>query len=271
MLDAALRDGTAERRCVFELFARRLPGGRRYGVVAGTGRAARADRGASASATTSCAGCATSEVVALPTRSTGSRTTASRGDDHAGYREGELYFPGSPVLVVEGTFAEAVVLETLVAQRAELRLRGRDRRRADGVRGGRAGRWPRWARAARGERSAVAAARAAYIAGFARDLEPRGRPHAGACRRWARPRTRSRCCTTPRRRRSARRSTRMGAGTTLLVDTYDMPTAVATARVGWRAPSSAPCASTPATCPCVVRRGARRSSTSSARRARGSP
>jgi nicotinate phosphoribosyltransferase len=30
-----------------------------------------------------------------------------------GYREGELYFPGSPVLTVEGTFAEAVVLETL--------------------------------------------------------------------------------------------------------------------------------------------------------------
>ena len=26
MIDAALRDGTAARRCVFELFARRLPG-----------------------------------------------------------------------------------------------------------------------------------------------------------------------------------------------------------------------------------------------------
>src|SRR5690349_11535629 len=38
MVDAALRDGTAHRRCVFELFGRRLPGGRRFGVVAGTGR-----------------------------------------------------------------------------------------------------------------------------------------------------------------------------------------------------------------------------------------
>ena len=38
MIDAALRDGTASRRCVFEVFARRLPEGRRYGVVAGTGR-----------------------------------------------------------------------------------------------------------------------------------------------------------------------------------------------------------------------------------------
>ena len=38
MVQAALRDGTADRRCVFEVFARRLPDGRRYGVVAGTGR-----------------------------------------------------------------------------------------------------------------------------------------------------------------------------------------------------------------------------------------
>ena len=38
MLAAALRDGTAHRRTTFELFARRLPEGRRYGVVAGTGR-----------------------------------------------------------------------------------------------------------------------------------------------------------------------------------------------------------------------------------------
>ena len=38
MIDAALRDGTADRRCVFELFGRRLPGARRFGVVAGTGR-----------------------------------------------------------------------------------------------------------------------------------------------------------------------------------------------------------------------------------------
>ena len=38
MVSAALKDGTADRRCVFEVFARRLPTGRRYGVVAGTGR-----------------------------------------------------------------------------------------------------------------------------------------------------------------------------------------------------------------------------------------
>ena len=33
--------------------------------------------------------------------------------DMWGYPEGEVYVPGSPLLVVEGTFAEAVLLETL--------------------------------------------------------------------------------------------------------------------------------------------------------------
>ena len=39
MLQAALGGGTAHRRSVFELYPRRLPEGRRYGVVAGVGRA----------------------------------------------------------------------------------------------------------------------------------------------------------------------------------------------------------------------------------------
>src|SRR5438270_865510 len=38
MVQAALRSGAAERRCVFEVFARSLPGRRRYGVMAGIGR-----------------------------------------------------------------------------------------------------------------------------------------------------------------------------------------------------------------------------------------
>ena len=39
MLQAALASGMAQRRSVFELYPRRLPEGRRYGVVAGVGRA----------------------------------------------------------------------------------------------------------------------------------------------------------------------------------------------------------------------------------------
>jgi len=38
MIDAAMREGRAERRCVFEVFSRRLHAGRRYGVFAGVGR-----------------------------------------------------------------------------------------------------------------------------------------------------------------------------------------------------------------------------------------
>ncbi len=38
MLQAALASDTAGRRAVFEVFARQLPAGRRYGVVGGTGR-----------------------------------------------------------------------------------------------------------------------------------------------------------------------------------------------------------------------------------------
>src|SRR5437016_10785395 len=110
MLDAALRDSTAGRHCVFEVFARRLPEGRRYGVVAGTGRllAALADfRFDEADLEHLGAG----DVVDAPTREwlRGYRFSG----DVWGYPEGECYFPGSPLLVVRGTFAEAVLLETL--------------------------------------------------------------------------------------------------------------------------------------------------------------
>jgi nicotinate phosphoribosyltransferase len=163
MVEAALRDGTASRTCVFEVFARRLPNGRRYGVVAGTGRLIEllADFRF------------TSEDIDF-LRSGGIVDTATAGfladyrfrGDIVGYPEGELFFPGSPILTVSGTFVDAVVLETLVlsvlnfdsaiaaaAARMVTAARGRPviemgSRRAH-------------------ERAAIAAARAAYIAGFA--------------------------------------------------------------------------------------------------------
>src|SRR5690606_23782072 len=82
-----------------------------------------------------------------------------------GYREGELYFPGSPILTVEGSFADAVVLETLALSvlnhdsavataAARMSIAAGERPLAEmGSR-----------RAA--EHSAVAAARAPHIAGF---------------------------------------------------------------------------------------------------------
>ena len=110
MLGAALRDSTAQRRCTFEVFARRLPNGRRYGVVAGTLRLLQAITDFRP---------ALDEVEELRASGVvdqaGAEYLASYrfGGDVDGYREGELYFPYSPLLTVSGTFAECVVLETL--------------------------------------------------------------------------------------------------------------------------------------------------------------
>jgi nicotinate phosphoribosyltransferase len=216
MLEAALRDGTAHRRCVFELFGRRLPGGRRFGVVAGTGRLLSliddfrfGDDELRYLRDDAVVDAATLDFLA-GYRFAGSIT---------GYREGELYFPGSPILTIEGTFAEAVVLETLALSvlnhdsavataAARMSIAAGDRPLAEmGSR-----------RAA--EESAVAAARAAYITGFGAtsNLE--------AGRRWGIPTmgTAAHAWTLLHdTEEDAFRSQidALGTGTTLLVDTFD--------------------------------------------------
>ena len=108
MLAAALADGTADRACSFEVFARRLPDGRRYGIVAGTGRLLDA-------LTNFRFGEPELDVVAefLDDRTVDWLRNYRFTGDIDGYREGELYFPGSPILSVHGTFAECVLLETV--------------------------------------------------------------------------------------------------------------------------------------------------------------
>jgi nicotinate phosphoribosyltransferase len=110
MVRAALRSGAAHRRAVFEMFARHLPSGRRYGVVAGTGRLLDALEkfrfGEEALAFLDAA------HIADPALTEFLRSYRFSGNIW-GYAEGDCYFPGSPILVVESTFAEAVVLETL--------------------------------------------------------------------------------------------------------------------------------------------------------------
>lgn len=224
MIDAALRDGTASRRCVFELFGRRLPGARRFGVVAGTGRLLQQLRDFRFG---------DDELRYLSDHRVVSRETLDFLAGYRftgtirGYREGELYFPGSPILIVEGTFAEAVVLETIALSilnhdsavanaAARMSIAAGDRPLAEmGSR-----------RAA--EQAAVAAARAAYIAGFdaTSNLE--------AGRAWGIPTMGTAAHAWTLLHDTEEQAFRsqidaLGTETTLLIDTYDIREGVATA------------------------------------------
>ena len=219
MLDAALQSGRAHRQCVFEVFSRRLPEGRRFGVVAGTGRLLDliADFTFSSEDLGFLSTFLKPETLSYleSYRFTGSIT---------GYREGELFFPNSPVLVVEGTFAEAVILETLVLSvlnydSAVASAAARMVAAADGR--------PLAEMGSRrtGERSAVAAARAAYIAGFG------ATSNLLAGREWGVPTMGTAAHAFTLLHDSEEEAFRaqvaaLGSGTTLLVDTYDIPAAV---------------------------------------------
>ncbi|MDR1798813.1 MAG: nicotinate phosphoribosyltransferase [Bifidobacteriaceae bacterium] len=226
MVEAALKDGTAGRRCVFEAFARRLPGGRRYGVVAGSGRLMEL-----LAELTFNTPDGTLEYLEA-SRTVGPATAAwlrdyRFGGSITGYAEGECYFPGSPVLTVEGTFAECVILETLI-----LSVLNHDCAVASAASRmtAAAGRRPCLEMGARRthEEAAVAAARAAYVAGFT------GTSILEAGRRWGIPTigTAAHAFTLlhdDERAAFASQLAAQGNATTLLLDTYDVPTAVRTA------------------------------------------
>lgn len=227
MLAAALRDGTAGRPVGFEMFARRLPEVRRYGVVAGTDRflAALPGFGFDDSALRLLAQFLEPETV---------RFLANfrfRGDID-GYPEGELYFAGSPVLSVRGSFAECIVLETLM-----LSMFNHDTAIASAA--------ARMVSAADGrpliemgsrrthEQAAVAAARAAYLAGFAgtSNLEAHRRFGVPVLGTSAHAFTLLHAGTDGDGELAAFRAqvAAQGVDTTLLVDTYDVSTGVANA------------------------------------------
>jgi nicotinate phosphoribosyltransferase len=224
MVAAALADGTADRPCVFEVFARRLPHGRRYGVVAGTGRL----------------------LETLPRFRFGDEELESLREqgltdaglldwladfrfsgDIEGYAEGEFFFPGSPVLAVRAPFGEGVLLETLV-----LSVLNHDSAIASAA--------ARMVAAAcdrpciemgsrrTHEEAAVAAARAAHLVGFAStsNLE--------AGRRYGVPTTGTSAHAFTLHHDDEEAAFRaqvatLGTGTTLLVDTYDVDEGIRTA------------------------------------------
>jgi nicotinate phosphoribosyltransferase len=110
MLTAARRAGVADRAATFELFARALPPTRRYGVVAGAGRLVDAIERFRFPAP---AVAWLLEHDAIDAETADWLAGWGNACDVDGYPEGELWFPGSPVLTVRGRFGDAVLLETL--------------------------------------------------------------------------------------------------------------------------------------------------------------
>ncbi len=221
MVEAALASGAAHRRCVFEVFARSLPRGRRYGVVAGTGRLLEGLEEFRFGA---------AELDWLASRGIVGEATLDflRGYRFSGsiwgYPEGEVYLPHSPVLRVEASFAEACLLETFI-----LSVLNHDSAIASAASRMTvaAGERPCVEMGSRRtqEMSAVAGARAAAVAGFSAtsNLE--------AGRRWELPTLGTAAHAFTLLHDSEEEAFRaqveaFGPGTTLLVDTYDVEAAV---------------------------------------------
>ena len=262
MLAAALRDGSAHRRTTFEVFARRLPEGRRYGVVAGHG-ALRGSVGA---------------VQIRRHRSGVTRRTFStretlayladyrfRGDVD-GYAEGELYFPGSPCCRCTARSANAWCWRRWRCRSSTTTPRSPPPPHAWSARPKERPLIEMGSRRTH-EQAAVAAARAAYIAGFTGVVEPRGpAPLRGACaghqRACVHAAAHHRAAALTRtgarsRRRSTRSASAPPCSSTPTTSRREWPTPSR-----WQAPSSARSASTPAIWACWPARSASNSTRS---------
>jgi len=219
MLQAALGSGTAHRRSVFELFPRRLPEGRRYGVVAGVGRMLDALEQFTFDDEVLAA------LVGVVNEETREWLASYRfGGDIWGYAEGEAYFPYSPLVVVEGTFAEAVALETLL-----LSIYNHDSAIASAASRMTiaAGDRPCIEMGSRRthEEAAVACARAAYLAGFEASSNLAARHRYGVPSAGTSAHSFTLLHDTEADAFRAQVNS-LGSGTTLLVDTYDVKGAV---------------------------------------------
>ncbi|MBT2250046.1 nicotinate phosphoribosyltransferase [Arthrobacter sp. BHU FT2] len=224
MLQAALHSGAAHRKSVFEAFARRLPDGRRYGIVAGNGRLLEGianfrfgDAELDFLSRTNVVNSQTLEYLA----------SYRFSGDIWGYAEGEAYFPNSPILIVEGTFAEACMLETYI-----LSVLNHDSAIASAA--------SRMVSAAGGrpciemgsrrthEEAAAAAARAAVIAGFGSTSNLEAGIRYGIRTVGTAAHSFTLLHDTEREAFEAQIAS-LGDATSLLVDTYDVEQAVRTA------------------------------------------
>ena len=224
MLSSWVADGSVHHRAVFEAFARRLPEGRRYGLLAGLGRLL--DLLEDFRFTHDEVDWLREQGVVGEAGADYLRDFRFTGDIDA-YREGDLYFPGSPILTVSGTLGESIVLETLVlsvlnhdsaiaSAAARMVTAAQDRPLVDmGSR-------------RTHEEAAVAAARAAYVAGFG------STSNLAAGRRFDIPTVGTAAHAFVLAHESEEAAFRsqveaQGSGTTLLVDTFDIAEGIRTA------------------------------------------
>ncbi|MEC8068486.1 MAG: nicotinate phosphoribosyltransferase [Actinomycetota bacterium] len=218
MVASALESGVAHRRAVFEVFARRLPAGRAYGVVAGI------DRVLDAVSRFRFDDATIDHLVRAGVVTDGEMADWLReyrfSGDITGYAEGELFFPYSPVLTVTGSFAECVVLETVMLSvlNHDCAVASAAARMADAaggrllIEGGSRRTDPE---------SAVAAARAGFVGGFdtTSNLEA-GRRH-GIPTGGTTAHAFVLAHTDEEEAFEAQRAT-LGVGSTYLVDTFDV-------------------------------------------------
>lgn len=162
MLQTFVNEGMVNKRVTFEVFTRRLTPGHRFGVFAGLGRLLPmlenfTFRGAEVSWMED------NNIINAPTAE---YLKNFHFDGRVlAYNEGDLYFPYSPVLTVEATLGEALLVETLILSvlNFDSGIAGKAARIKEAARGGRL---IEMGSRRTHEEGAVAAARAAYIAGF---------------------------------------------------------------------------------------------------------
>lgn len=221
MVQAALASGKAHQPCVFEVFARKLPAGRRFGVVAGTARVVEAIADFRFTP---------EQLEFLDSNKVVNKETLAFLSEFKfsgnvfGYREGEIYFGNSPVLTVEASFAEAVLLETVIlsilnydsavaSAAARMRSAASDRFLAE-----------MGSRRAH-ESAAVSAARAAYLVGFDATSNLEAGMKYGIPTMGTSAHSFTLLYETEDDAFEAQLSA-LGNGTTLLVDTFDVQRAV---------------------------------------------
>lgn len=217
MLQAALESGHAFDKATFDLFARTLPKGRRYGVVGGINRAIQAVKDFKFTE---------EQLDLLKNDPMIHLDTIDYLRDYTfsgrirGYREGDVYFPNSPILTVEGFFGDAVLLETILLSilnhdSAVMSAASRMVVAAQGL--------PLIEMGSRRthEKAAIDSARAAYVAGF----KATSNLEAGLCYGIPTTGTSAHAFTLAfEDEKSAFQAQidALGVETTLLVDTYDI-------------------------------------------------